>query len=146
MDRALWTRWLGFGKTDHRTSSEQVALLEAAKLSSWGKLYLLVLMALTTRARKGELLNLNWTDVDFVRRTAKLSITKNGKPRLLPLTRPVIEAMLPFRSVGNHLVFHTTISDVTPYEVRKQWVNALTTSRIGHCRFRDLRHCSGQVI
>ncbi|OOZ41713.1 tyrosine-type recombinase/integrase, partial [Solemya elarraichensis gill symbiont] len=70
------------------SENEQKSLLEACEASHWDRLYLLVLMALTTGARKGELLNLKWSDIDFHARTAMLGTTKNGKPRLLPLTRP----------------------------------------------------------
>ncbi|MCP4414383.1 MAG: hypothetical protein GY808_17650 [Gammaproteobacteria bacterium] len=44
---------------------EQHKLLKACKGVQWNKFYLLVLLALTTGARKGELLNLKWTDIDF---------------------------------------------------------------------------------
>jgi len=53
-------------------------------------LYLVVLMALTTGARRGELLGLKWSDIDFKSRLASLITTKNGKPRMLPLTQQVI--------------------------------------------------------
>lgn len=40
--------------------SERNSLLEACRQSEWNKLYLLVLMAMTTGMRKGELLKLRW--------------------------------------------------------------------------------------
>ena len=72
------------------SDDEQQVLLCACRKAVWGKMYLLVLMALTTGARKGELLNLKWSDIDFNKRTAMVSVSKNGKPKLLPLTQPVI--------------------------------------------------------
>ena len=48
-------------------------------------------MAITTGARKGELTKLRWNDFDFERKTAYVSTTKNGQPKLLPLTYSVIK-------------------------------------------------------
>ena len=66
--------------------TEQKGLLKFCRASHWDRLYLLVLMAMTTGARKGELLNLKWSDIDFKKRTATLikGETKNKKPRFLP--------------------------------------------------------------
>ena len=41
--------------------------LNECQNSSWNKLYLIVLMAITTGARKGELERLKWSDIDFGR-------------------------------------------------------------------------------
>lgn len=54
------------------TDAEQRRLLDACRLATWARMYLLVLMALTTGARKGELLRLRWCDIDFQTRTASL--------------------------------------------------------------------------
>lgn len=128
------------------SKDEQKSLLAACQSATWGKLYLLVLMALTTGGRKGELLGLRWTDIDFQHRTAKLGMTKNGKPRLLPLTQPVIEELTRFREVGNGLIFCNTISKTTAYDIKKQWLNALEVSGMGHCRFHDLRHSAASNL
>lgn len=47
------------------TDAEQTALLAACRRSSWGRLHLLVLMACTTGARRGELLKLRWSNIDW---------------------------------------------------------------------------------
>lgn len=128
------------------SEKEQQALLSACRSSNWEKLYLLVLMALTTGARKGELLNLKWSDIDFSNRTASLGITKNGKARLLPLTHPVIEELMRFRSNINYLVFHSSVSKTTPFDIKKNWQKALKLSNIGHCRFHDTRHTAASNL
>lgn len=83
---------------------EQKSLLNVSRNSHWDRLYLLVLMALTTGARRGELEKLTWRDIDFAQKTATLSKTKNGKPRLLPLVPPVVEELMRFRLANNHLL------------------------------------------
>ena len=69
------------------SANEQNALLRAAQHSRWFRMYLLLMMAVITGARKGELLNLKWRDIDFKRRVASVCQTKTDKARLLPLTR-----------------------------------------------------------
>lgn len=125
---------------------EQDAILRACQMSHWDRCYLLVLMALTTGARKGELLHLKWSDVDFTDRTAKLGITKNGKPRLLPLTQPVVEELMRFRENTDFLIFRSTTSKTTPFDTSKAWRRALAESGIGHCRFHDLRHTAASNL
>jgi integrase len=128
------------------SEGEQLLILTACRASNWHKLYLLVLMALTTGARKGELLNLKWSDIDFSNRTANLGMTKNGKPRLLPLTHPVTKELMRFRENSDHLIFHSTIRTTTPFDIKKSWINALKQSNIGYCRFHDLRHTAASNL
>jgi len=128
------------------SDDEQNKLLDACKSSHWEKLYLLVLMAVTTGARKGELLGLKWSDIDFSKRLASLETTKNGKPRLLPLTLPVINELVRFREIGHSLIFNSTVRKNTPYEIKKPYANALKEAGIGHCRFHDLRHTAASNL
>ncbi|MCF6210947.1 MAG: tyrosine-type recombinase/integrase [Gammaproteobacteria bacterium] len=51
---------------------------------------LLVLMAVGSGARLGELRGLRWVDVDFAARRAMVRDTKNGEDRLLTLPTPVV--------------------------------------------------------
>ena len=43
-------------------------------------------MSLTTGARQGEILNLEWRHVDFDNKLAYLKETKNGRPRSIALS------------------------------------------------------------
>jgi integrase len=60
------------------TDEERVALLDACAKSEWRPLHTLILLAITTGGRKGELIRLEWSDVDLkkgralVRETLKL--------------------------------------------------------------------------
>ena len=56
-------------------------LLEACKNSRNEHLPLIVLLAITTGMRQGEILGLTWDCIDFVRETITLKETKNGRPR-----------------------------------------------------------------
>jgi integrase len=77
-------------RTRFLSADERERLLRVARLSTWNKLYLLVLMALTSGARRGELLGLQYQDLDLDAGTAHLRQTKNGYERVLPLVPGVV--------------------------------------------------------
>ena len=122
------------------SKNEQKRLLEACKQSNWDKMYLLILLALTSGARKGEILGLRWKEIDFKERVAFLGETKNGKPRYIPLTQKVVEALMRIRDKPDYLIFHSTVSEYSAFDVKKQWANVLKMAGIEQCRFHDLRH------
>ena len=78
------------GKTRFLSPDEQARLLKVARLCSWPRLYLLVLTAITTGARRGELMSLRGCDLDLERGTAGLRSTKNGSQRVLRLVPEVV--------------------------------------------------------
>ncbi len=129
------------------TAGEQQRLLAATRRSTQSRMYLLVLMALTTGMRKGELLGLRWLDLDLKVRAAYLGQTKNGKPRYAPLTQPVVEELMKFRAMPAARVFPcgNPESDA-PLDPSKAWRNACQLSGIGRCRFHDLRHTAASNL
>lgn len=128
------------------TGEEQTALLEASRKSAWDRMHLLVLLALTTGARRGELLQLRWSDIDFAQRTASLERTKNGKPRLLPLTKPVIEQLMRFREKNNTLIFPSSVSKNQPFAFRHHWYEGTAEAGLHNLRFHDLRHTAASNL
>jgi integrase len=139
------------GKTENNkrvlylTDEERAALLEACRKSQWERLQLLVLMALMTGARQGELLNLRWQDIDFTARTAYLEKTKNGERRVITLPHPIIEALMAFRQATG-LIFPGEKYPHKPYNFRKHWNNALLKAGITNFRFHDLRHSAASYL
>jgi len=125
------------------TNNERGALLEACKQSQWDRLYLLVLMALTTGARKGELLGLHWSDIDFKSNTTLLSDTKNGSSRTLIFPPVVMTELKRFQEVGNGLLFEGNTGK--PKDIRKSWATTLRLANISDkgddkFTFHCLRH------
>jgi hypothetical protein len=53
---------------------ERQVLLSACRESTWDKLYLVVLMAITTGMRKSEMMNLRWTDINFDKGLASITV------------------------------------------------------------------------
>jgi len=81
------------GRVRFLSDDERNRLLSACQESSYQPLYLIVVLALSTGCRKGELLRLKWQDIDFERKQFVLHITKNGERRVIPLQGHAYELM-----------------------------------------------------
>jgi integrase len=128
------------------SDDERSRLFEAIRRSNWDKFYLLVLLAITTGARKGELTSLRWNNIDFGRKTAYIATTKNGQPKVLPLTDDVIDELLKFNEDNNALIFKSQIRDNVSYCFTKPWRRALEQANIQDFRFHDLRHTTASYL
>ena len=136
------TRWLSNG--------EREALLVACTDSQWDGLYPLVVMALTTAARQGNLLSLRWSDIDLKAGRVHINHTKAGEEMTLALTGSALIAMKQWskaRSVVSNLVFPSAKMPGKPYaDFRKHWDIALEVAGIENFRFHDLRHTAGTYL
>lgn len=128
------------------SDNERTRLFVACRDSQWSKLHLLVLMAITTGARKGELLNLKFSNIDFVRKTAYVLTSKNGQPRVLPLTDEVINELNKFKHQEPRLIFNSELKTNKPMCFNKQWKKALSGAEINNFRFHDLRHSCASLL
>jgi integrase len=125
---------------------ERKALMSACKKSTWDKLYLVVLMAITTGMRKSELINLRWTDINFDKGLAKLATTKNGAPQINPIPALALDDLKKFRQVGNGLIFVSPYNAEKPFDFRVQWTRAMQRANIKNFRFHDLRHTAASYL
>jgi len=128
------------------SESERERLLVACRKSKWSKLYLLVLMAITTGARKGELLRLRWSEIDLVRGEAFIPSTKNGDKKVLPLVQAVIQELNLFQGPPNTLVFASTRCPSQSYNFTTPWEEALKEAKVKCFRFHDLRHSCASYL
>jgi integrase len=123
------------------TDIERQRLLEACKKSHWKKLYLLVLMAMVTGARKGELLKLRWCDINFKESMGFLGDTKNGTNREIHFPEIVIGELKKHQEVGAGLIFAGTIPSQA-MDFRKSWCNALKMAEISEV---DIYNADGSI-
>jgi integrase len=128
------------------SDDERCRLLEACKRSPWPRLYLLVMLALTTGARKGELLSLRWEDLDLERGLAHCGRTKNGDAKALPLTPAVIELLKPLAGALGGLVFASGRCPSAAYAFESRWAQALREAKVRNFRFHDLRHSCASLL
>ena len=125
------------GKTNRGrrlNADEMGALHEALAGSPHPMLKWIVIVALETAMRRGEILSLEWCNIDFVRKQAFLPRTKNGESRYIPLTNKACEA-LQHGNAESDVVF-----PISPNAVRLAWERLKKKANIDHIRFHDLRH------
>jgi len=120
----------------HRTTflskSEIGSLLQACP----DRIYPIVVCALFTGMRRGEMLKLIWKDVNLEHNVLYVLESKNGRAREIPIApklAKVLESMSPADKDGR--VFSVT-EDVLDKDFRR----ALWVSGIRNFRFHDLRH------
>jgi len=133
-------------RTRFLSEAERTRLFRSCRTSHWDKLYLIVLLAITTGARKGELTKLRWNDIDFDRRTAYVATTKNGQPKVLPLTDSVIRELEIFDTKDSSLIFGSKVKEDVAYCFTKPWKKALEDADIEDFRFHDLRHSCASYL
>ena len=124
------------------SDDERQRLIKACQESHWDKLYLIVLMAMTTGARKGELMNLRWCDVSFKDNTGYLGDSKNGTSRELHFAPVVMTELKRFQEVGIGLIFPSDEIPSQPMDFRKAWSKALRAANISE---KDILNADGSV-
>src|SRR5262249_29704070 len=130
------------GRVRFLSDEERTRLLDVCRASNSEYLYPVVVLALSTGARKMELLNLTWRDVDLPRGVITLHNTKNGERRVLPLSGPALALMhqhSKIRRIDTPFVFPRR-DGRKPLDIRSAWETALKHAAIGDFRFHDLRH------
>ena len=129
------------GRVRFLNDVERKALLTECKKDPL--LYEFVMMALTTGARAGELLQLEWHDIDFIRGTAILLNTKNGERRSIPVCGEVGELLKKRRGIG--LVFPSKSGNAV-FEYSKPFTKAVQAAGIASFRFHDCRHTAASYL
>lgn len=71
------------GRVRFLSDQERHRLLEACKQEKRKPLYLIVMLAISTGARKSEILTCKWENVDFERKVITIHETKNNESRAL---------------------------------------------------------------
>jgi len=94
-----------------------------------------VVFALETAMRRGEILALQWKNVELVKRIAYLPMTKNGSSRHVPLSSRAVDILrsLP-RSIDGR------VFPISHWSVAKVFEAACKRAGTKDMRFHDLRH------
>ncbi len=125
-------------------------LAEARKHSV--TMHSLITLAIATGMRRGELVRLQWSDIDLARSTLQILETKNGESRVAYLTGMAIEAIKALKSEtvvsmsGSVFLY----DDGTPLDgerLDRAWKRIRKAAGLQNFRFHDLRHsCASFLI
>ena len=106
------------------------------------------LMVLYTGARKSELLNLQWTDVDFKQRLIRFWDTKNHEDHEVPLSQDAIKLLQSIpHTLGNAYVFCGHVKGRPINNPYKPWKRILKRANIDRrVTIHDLRRTVGSLL
>lgn len=127
------------------TQKEINKLLDACKNTN-NELYLCVLIALLTGARKGEVLHLTWGTVDFQHKMLYFLNTKNGDDRGEPMHEFLCNELLKYKNqnkvrlMQNDYIFKNDEGKPKETLIGKLFPKVVKKCGISDFRFHDLRH------
>jgi integrase len=113
---------------------------EQARLLAVAPPYLarIIVFAVNTGMRSGEIVNLKWTDVNLQADTVTVANTKSGRVRIIPINDDVRTVLRQCGFNRGDYVFGYKGSRILRFY--RSWESALRQARIPRIRFHDLRH------
>lgn len=122
-------------KRERRLRANELAKLVHAARKTRNPLILpIVLFALETAMRRGEILSMRWHHIDLDRRSVVIPETKNGYPRTIPLTS---KAMVTLQGIKRD---SERVFPIQPNALRLSWTRLTHRASIKDLHFHDLRH------
>ena len=104
-------------------------------------LHPLLIVALETAMRRGELLGMTWSDVHLDRAVVHLRLTKNGSSRWVPLSRRAVAALAALDRSAAPRPFPIAISALD-----KMFGRLCRRASVHDLRFHDLRHTAATKL
>ncbi len=136
----------GRGRVRFLSETELESLLVAVRAEKSKPLELIVVMAISTGARKMEILSLKWQDVDLERGIATVQESKNNERRPLYITGLALSMLKQHRHhPKSDYVFPTRFGN-QPIDIEKEWRRVLARAKIVDFHFHDLRHTAASYI
>jgi integrase len=118
-----------------RISEEELTMLrKILLLRESQKMHWIITFALETGLRRGEIVKLKWEDIDRSKNTARVSESKSGYVRHIPLS-PKANECLESIPTQSEYVFDTTNSAIA-----SAWKRLRKTAKVKRVRFHDFRH------
>ena len=101
--------------------------------------------ALNTGMRRGEILSLRWKELDLVRGYIFIEDSKSGRSRKVPINGQVLEALGGLKQ-GGELVFPNAETGSHIKDVKTAFRGACERTKIKGLRFHDLRHTAASKM
>ena len=105
----------------------------------------ILIMALNTGMRKGEILNLKWNDVDFISHFIHIKESKSNIMRKIPMNS-IVAATLKGIKRENDFVFPSTKTKEPRTNIFYSFKMACSKASIKDLRFHDLRHTAATLM
>ena len=127
-------------KERYLSEAEAQTLYRAVQASRNPMLQYIIPMLILTGARKREVLDAKCSEFDLERRQWRVSVTKAGKPRYVPLSDGVVQ-MLSAMPHDNRTWVFPNLKTAKPYvSIFISWDTARKQAGLADVRIHDLRH------
>jgi integrase len=150
----MFNKAIEWHKADHnpvlkvklfKENNQRVRYLEKEEIekvlrNSRGILKPIVITALNTGMRKGEIFNIKWHNIDFRRNIINIYDTKNSETRTIPINDMVKTALIRVRKHPESPYVFSRPDGEPIKDIRKSFFTALKKSGIVNFHFHDLRH------
>lgn len=127
------------GRNRRLNGDEEQRLLDAADTGRNLQMKDLIVLAIETGMRRGELLSLDWRHVDLTARIVHLPITKNGEPRDVPLSSRATDTLQRLWETQGRPSSGRPLP-TTESAVVQAWGHLCGRAEISGLHFHDLRH------
>jgi integrase len=106
-----------------------------------------VIMAIHTGMRRGEILSLTWDQIDVASGFIYLEVTKNGERREIPIDKKLKETLGNIiRRLDIPYVFYDAKTGKPFKEVKKSYASAVKKAKLKDLHFHDLRHTYASLL
>jgi integrase len=133
------------GRTRYLEDEELAQLLRAAREHS-ATMYGAIITSIATGVRQGELLRLDWSDVDFARQTVRILEAKNGEARAVHLPESACAALRALQNAKVRALGAVFITDngkrLKKSTLEARWAKLRKSAGLEkkNLRWHDLRH------
>ena len=121
-------------------------LLNEVNKSSNIHLKYIVPMLLLSGARKREVLDAKWNDFDMLNNLWTIPITKNGKKRILPITKPLQTILNQIPKDKTPYLFASPLTNKPYISIYQSWNSARVKANLKEVRMHDLRHTYASAL
>jgi integrase len=129
------------------TEEEMARLYEAVTASASPMLKYIVAFLILTGARRGEVLHATWADIDLARGDWRISKTKAGEARHIPLNEGAIKVLEAVRGLSRSEYIFGNPKTGKPYvHIWQAWNTARKKAGLEDVRMHDLRHTFASLL
>jgi integrase len=122
-------------------SSEEEERLLSVCTADRAHLKPIIIIALNTGMRRGEILSLKWSEIDLGRGIIHLTRTKSGRPREIPISSVVRQELLNLQSGRDgDFVFGNPVTGRALTHCKRAFSSACRVAGVEDLHFHDLRH------
>lgn len=122
------------------TADEEARLIAACEDARNPYLKPIVILAIETAMRQGEIVGLQWPHINLKKRVAHLPLTKNGEARSVPLSKKAAAVLRRLAKAKGARLNGPVFRELTAEAIKRAFMRACKRAGLEDFHFHDLRH------